>query len=499
MNLSQARFRALIFALLLVSLLGALDHTIIASSLATVTGELGGVEHMSWMIVSYTLAVTIAMPVFGRLGDLYGRRGLFLGSLLLFLAASVLCGFTQDMIQLAGARVLQGIGGAGVQILSQTIVADVVAPRQRAKYQGIIGAAFPIAIVVGPLAGGVITDTIGWRWIFWINAPLGLLALLLAFRAIPSSRRHDRGGTFDVPGAVLLGIATTGLVLAVTWGGSILDWLSPQMIAIVAVTVLTGLAFLFVERRSKHPLVPLGIFRRRVVLIATILSLVVGVGLFSVVSYLPAFVQMMYRTSATVAGLVPLATVLGMLVTSLASGFLVSRTGKYRAFPILGTAAGAVGLIAMAFINSDVPLWVPAALMAVVGLGTGGFMQLVIVIVQGDTDPRSLGAVTSAVHLVRQIGSTVATALVGGVFAARLVEGLPARVDSGSLTPAVLQSLPAATQLDVAAAYSSAMAPVFLGLGAVYAVGFVAALLLPHTELSDRLEPDPAESNAIAI
>jgi MFS family permease len=208
---------------------------------------------------------------------------------------------------------------------------------------------------------------------------------------------------------------------------------------------------------------------------------------------------MMYRTSATVAGLVPLASVLGMLVTSLLTGFAVSRTGRYRPFPIFGTAAGAAGLIAMATTTSDAPLWVPAALMAVVGLGTGAFMQLVVVIVQGATDPSAVGSVTSTVHLVRQIGSTVATALVGGVFAARLVAGLPPEVDAASLTPAVLQSLPDPTQAEVAMAYNEAMAPIFLALGLVYVLGFVASLLLPHRELSDRLEPGTADSTALAI
>ncbi|BDZ44468.1 MFS transporter [Naasia aerilata] len=499
MILSPARLRALLTALLLVSLLGALDHTIVASSLATVAGELGGLEQMSWMIVAYTLASTVAMPVFGRLGDLYGRRGLFLTSLAVFLVGSVLCGFTQDMTQLAGARVFQGIGGAGVQLLSQTIIADVVAPRQRAKYQGIIGAAFPIAIVIGPLAGGLITDSVGWRWIFWVNAPLGLLALLLAVRNIPKTGRSAAAGTFDVPGAVLLGIATTGLVLAVTWGGSLLSWTSPALLAIVAVTVLSSIAFFVVEARAEHPLVPLGIFRSRVVVIATILASVVGIGLFSVVSYLPAYIQMMYRTTATVAGLVPVASVLGMLVTSLLSGFVVARSGRYRIFPILGTAAGAAGLAGMSLITDHVPLWLPMGLMAVVGLGTGAFMQLVVVIVQGVTDQSALGAVTSAVNVVRQIGSTVATAVVGGVFALRLVEGLPGTVDARTLTPNLLHTLPSATQAQVADAYSSAMSPIFLALAAVYAVGFVAALLLPHTELSNELQHTPAESEALSI
>ncbi len=488
--------RALVFALTLVSLLGALDHTIIASSLATITGELGGVHLLTWVIVGYTLAVTVAMPVFGRLGDLFGRRGLFLGSVALFIAASVLCGFTDDMVQLTGARVLQGVGGAGVQILSQAVLADVVAPRQRAKYQAVIGAAFPMAVLIGPLAGGLITDSVGWRWVFWMNAPLGLVAFWLAARSVPKSIRTPGRGTFDVPGAVLLGIATTGLVTTVTLGGGSLAWASPQIAWMAGVTVVAAVGFFIVELRSEHPLVPLSIFRSRVVVIATTLGTVVGVGLLSVVPYFPTYIQMIYRTSATIAGLVSLASVLGMLLASLLTGFAVSRTGRYRAFPIFGTAAGALGLFGMAF-ASEAPLWVAAALMAIVGLGSGSFMQLLVVIVQGATDPAAVGAVTSTVHLVRQVFATVATAVVGGLFASRLVDGFPPSVHLESLSPAVLQRLPAGTQAEIAAAYGSAMAPIFLGLSVVYVVGFLAALLQPHAVLSERLPPVMSESSAV--
>jgi EmrB/QacA subfamily drug resistance transporter len=484
-NLSPSRLRALLIALTLVSLLSALDHTIIASSLATVTGELGGVQYLTLVIVGYTLAVTIAMPVFGRLGDIYGRRGLFLGSVSLFIIASLLCGFSNDMAQLTGARVLQGIGGAGVQILSQTVLADAVALRQRAKYQAIVGASFPIAILLGPLAGGLLTDTVGWRWIFWMNAPLGLIALLLAARSVPRSVRTPGRGTFDVPGAMLLGIATASLVSVVTLGGGILAWDSPQIIILGGVAMLATVGFFIVELRSEHPLIPITIFRRRVVVVAITLGTVVGVGLLSVVSYLPTYIQMVYRTSATVAGLVPLASVSGMLVASLISGFVVSRTGRYRAFPIFGTAAGAVGLFGTAF-TSEAPLWVVAALMTLVGFGSGSFMQLLVVIVQAVTDPAAVGAVTSTVHLVRQIFSTVASAVVGGLFASRLVAGVPSGVPLETLTPSALQRLSPQTQVEVAAAYGSAMAPIFIGLSFVFALGFIAALMLPHHELTDQ-------------
>lgn len=494
LNQTPTHFRPLFVALVLVSLLGALDQTIVASSLATVAGELGGVEHMAWAIVSYTLAGTIAIPIYGQLGDLRGRRGLFLSALVLFLVGSVLCGFAQDMAQLTLARVVQGFGGAGVGLLSQTIVADVTAPRDRAKYQGMLGSVFGIAVLAGPLAGGLLTDTVGWRWIFWINVPLGLLALALALRTVP----HSSGiaGRFDVPGAALLAIGSTGLVLLATWGGTVYPWTSPLILAIVAVTLVATAAFFIVELRAAHPLVPLHIFSNRTVVLGTILSAVVGVGLFSAVSYIPGYVQMIYNTTATVAGSLPIAMVVGMMITSNAVGFLVSRTGRYRGLPIVGTAASAVGLFWLAALGPDDPLWLRAALTALIGLGTGAFMQVVVAVVQNAASESIVGAVTSTVNLVRQVGSTVATAVVGGAFAGRLVAGLPSSVDAATLTPAVLAGQSAALQHRVAEAYVTAMSPVFVGLGVVYVVGFAAALLLPQLELSDRL---PVEASGAAL
>ncbi|WP_173921644.1 MFS transporter [Agromyces sp. Marseille-P2726] len=486
MSLSPLRLRLLVASLLTVSFLGALDHTVVSTSLATVAGELGALEHMSWVVVGYTLASTVLLPVLGKLGDVVGPRLVFLTSLVVFLAASAACGFAQDMTQLVIARVAQGMSSAGLQLMSQTIVAHVTTPRQRPRYLSIIGAAFPIAILVGPVLGGLITDYWGWPWVFWINLPLGLAAFALAVFAIP----HVEGATrrrFDVAGSISFTIAFVALVLAVTWIGDP----AVRLQAVVAFTIaaLTFAAFFLIELRAAEPIVPLRLFADRTIAAGIALSAIIGIGLFSVTAYLPTYFQMAYRTSATVSGLVPIATVFGMLVSNLLTGWLASRTGHYRVFPIVGTVLGATGLFVMALLPIASPLWVPMAVMFVVGLGTGSFMSLVIAVVQ-DAAPRTeTGTVTATTNLVRQMGSTVATAIVGGVIGVGVAARLPSTFDASALTPQLVHGSSAAVQAEIAQIYGDVMAPVFFALAVTYAIGIIAAVALPPGRLSDEHEP----------
>lgn len=495
MPLSPLRLRLLVASLITVSFLGALDHTVVATSLATIAGELGAVQQMSWVIVSYTLASTVLLPVLGKLADLTGARLIFLASLVLFLIASTLCGFAQDITQLTLARIAQGIGAAGLQLMPQTIIGEVTTPRERPRILSIIGAAFPLAILVGPLAGGAITDAWGWRWVFWINIPVGLVALGLAIVAVPhipgrSSRR------FDVAGAITLGIAVTALVLA-AGAASAGDGLGVPVLAASAVALVGAAAFVAIELRVSEPLVPLRHFADRTILLCIVLSTVIGVGLFSVVSYVPTYIQMTYRTTATVSGLVPIATVFGMLVSTLVTGWLASRSGRYRIFPVIGTAAAAVGLVVMAFLPTGLPLWVPMLAMGLVGIGTGAFMNIIVAVAQSSAPRRDTGSVTATMSLVRQIGSTTATAIVGGLIGAGVAAGLPATLDAATLTPRAVRAASAVAQTQVADLYSSVMAPIFIGLAIAYTVGIAAALLLPDGRLSDELEdPDRLAAEA---
>ncbi|MFJ4159737.1 MDR family MFS transporter [Microbacterium testaceum] len=490
MTLSPTRLRVLVAALLAVSFLGALDHTIVSTSLATIAGDLGALEHMSWIMVGYTLAATAMLPVLGKLGDVVGPRRVFLASLVTFLAASLVCGFAPDLGWLVAARVLQGLGSAGLQLMSQTIIARVTTPRQRPRYMAIIGAAFPVAIVVGPVVGGLITDFWGWSWVFWINLPVGVIALAFAMVAVPRlpGGAHPR---FDIPGAVVITLTLLALVLAVTWAG---DNALRSAAIVCAVAVLIGIpALIMIERRAAEPILPPRILRHRTILVCLGLSLVVGAGLFAIVAYVPTYIQMAYRTTATISGLVPIATVLGMLVSSLLTGWLVSRSGRYRAYPVIGTALGAAGLAAMAGLPVGAPLWVPMIVMALVGIGTGSFTNLIFAVVQSAAARSDLGAVTATTNLVRQIGSTVGTAVVGGIVGFGVASGLPAGLDAATLTPALARSADPGVQSEIAVVYHDVFAPVFLGLSAVYACGVVIALLLPPGRLSDET-PAPTAS-----
>ena len=485
MHLSAWRLRLLLVSLLTVSFLGALDHTVVATSLATIAGDLGAVEHMSWVIVSYTLASTIVLPIIGKVADLSGARMVFIASMAVFLVASLFCGLAQDITQLALARVAQGIGSAGLMLMLQTILGEVTTPRERPKVMSWIGVAFPIAILVGPLAGGLITDAGGWRWVFWINLPVGILALALAVIAVPHINGRA-GRRFDIAGALVLGVTVTAIVVIAGWVSSTGFEAGLPLVAVAAVAVLGLIAFIAIELRVSEPLVPLRHFADRTVLVCIILSTVIGVGLFSVVAYVPTYIQMAYRTSATVSGLVPIATVFGMLLSSLFTGWLASRSGRYRIFPVVGTAIAAVGLLVMSQLPADLPLWVPAIAMGLVGIGTGSFMNIIVAVAQSAASRSDTGSITATLSLVRQVGSTAATAIVGGVIGAGVTLGLPAALDAATLTPAAVHSASTAVQSDVAALYSSVMAPIFLALAVTYALGFVVALLLPNGRLSDE-------------
>lgn len=482
MPLSPTRLRLLVASLLTVSFLGALDHTVVSTSLATIAGDLGALEQMGWVVVSYTLASTVLLPVLGKLGDIVGPRSVFLTSLALFLISSLSCGFAPNMGLLIAARVFQGMSSAGLQLMSQTIIAQVTSHRARPKYMAIIGAAFPIAILIGPLLGGLIADNWGWQWVFWVNLPVGVAALALALIAIPSIPRTS-APRFDVLGSLSFTLALVALVLGVTWVSDP-EQLTPALSAF-GIALASFALFFWAEVRAENPVVPLHLFRNRTVAAGTALSAIIGVGLFSITAYLPTYVQMAYGTSATISGLVPIATVMGMLVSNLLTGFLASRSGRYRVYPIIGTALGAVGLLIMSALPVGLPLWVPMVVMFGVGLGTGSFMSLIVTVVQSAAPKGATGAVTASVNIVRQVGSTVTTAIIGGVIGAGVAALLPLGFDAAGLTPQLVHSSEPAFQATIAQIYRDVFAPIFIGLSSAYAVGFVAALLLPPGRLSN--------------
>jgi EmrB/QacA subfamily drug resistance transporter len=474
-------------ALLIIVLLGALDHTIVATALPTVVGELDGASHMAWIITAYTLAITIGMPVYGRLGDRFGRPLMMMVALVVFLGASVLCGFAQDMVQLSLYRAVQGLGGAGLAVLPAAIIADLVPPRQRPKYLGPLGSVFGIATIVSPLVGGTITDTIGWRWVFWINLPVGLLALAMAFSLRRLRTARGTGG-IDWPGALLMIIFTCSLVVLVSLSTEP-GVHAGQLLVLGAGTAVSGVAFVLVEVRSKHALIPVAMFRRWPVVNAAGLGLVIGAGLFSVVAYLPSYVQMVYSTSASVAGLILLPLVLGMMASSNLSGFLVTRTGRYKIFPLAGCALAAAVVVCLRFLQPETPLPVVGILLAVLGIAVGSFMQLTVVAAQNAMPQSVVGGVTASLGYLRELGVTVGTAVFGGLFATQLAQAAAANrlnLPASTITdPAAVSGLPAELQAGVAEIYSGAFLPIFALLACIFGVGVLLSILMPEQRLSE--------------
>jgi MFS family permease len=478
-----SRPRSVMTGLILLSFLGALDHTIVASALPTLAGQFGAVEHMSWIIVGFTLASTVALPVFGRAADVYGARAMLVLAAAIFIAGSVWCGFSADITQMTLARTLQGIGAAGMMLLPHTIIGLVAAPRDRAQMMSFVGATFPVAIVVGPLLGGILTDTVGWQWIFWIYVPVGLVSIVLAYIGIP--RLPGRvGARFDLLGCILTAVVTVGLTMAATWGAGEEGWLGLSTLIAIAVSVTAGVALVGVERRAIAPVLPIGLLRSPAVSGATALSIIVGVGLFAVVAYLPTYVQMAYRVSATTAGTVPLSMVFGMLAGTLISGPVVSRTGRYRWAILTGAALGAGGLITLAFVPTSLGLLLPTVILGLVGLGTGLYMQLVVVIAQSDVARGDIGAVTTLVTLSRQIASTIATALIGSWIGTFVAGRLGPNITTENLSPASLAADEAMAAV-VSRLYVDALMPIFLILAGVIACAILTAAFIPSRALDE--------------
>lgn len=475
-------------ALLIIVLLGALDHTIVATALPTVVGELDGAHHMAWVITAYALAMAVAMPIYGRLGDRFGRPVLLMVSLVIFLVASVLCGFAQDMFQLSVYRGIQGLGGAGMAVLPSAVIADLVPPRQRPKYLGPLGSVFGIATIISPLVGGAITDTVGWRWIFWINLPVGIIAVVMAFSLRKLHAARGTGGV-DWPGIISIAPFTVALVGAVTL--SIEPGVQPEVVlgASLAAAVL-GVLFVVLEIRSRNPLIPLRMFRSWPVLNAAGLGLVIGAGLFSVVAYLPSYVQMAYSVSATSAGLILLPLVLGMMLSSNLSGWIVTRTGRYKVFPLAGSVLATAAAVGLSYAGPGTPIALMAGMVGLLGVAVGSFMQITVVAAQNAVPHSVVGGVTASLGYLRELGVTVGTAVLGGIFASTLARASAANdlgLSQSTVTdPHAVQQLAAPLQAGVAEIYAEAFLPIFTVLACIFGVGVLLSIFMPEQRLSSE-------------
>src|SRR3954447_21744386 len=479
-----------IFAgLLLVMLLAALDQTIVATALPTIVAEFGGLEHLSWVTSGYLLAVTAVTPVYGKLGDLYGRKRVLQSAVVLFLAGSALCGAAQSMDMLIAFRFVQGLGGGGLIVLIQSVVGDIVPPRERGKYQGLFGAVFGFASVTGPLLGGFIVEHVSWRWIFYVNLPLGALALVVLSVTLPSTRGRTRPA-IDYLGATLLAAGLSAIVLVTSLGGNTWAWGSPQVIGTAALGIFLLVVFVWVERRVDEPVLPLSLFRNRVFATAGGASLIVGFALFGAITFLPLFFQTVHGASPTESGLRLLPMMAGLLLTSIGSGQVISRVGRYKPFPVAGTALIVVAFLLLSGMDAGTSTLGSGLRLLVLGLGLGLTMQVLVLAVQNAVDYRQLGVATSGATLFRFMGGALGTAAFGAIFSNRLTHELAGAVSGataqqGRLSPTQINALAANVRVTYEHAFTNALGTVFAVAAGVAVIGFVLTLLMPEKPLRE--------------
>ncbi|WP_405993621.1 DHA2 family efflux MFS transporter permease subunit [Streptomyces sp. NBC_00986] len=494
-------------ALLLGLLLAALDQTIVSTALPTIVSDLGGLEHLSWVVTAYLLASTAATPLWGKLGDQYGRKRLFQIAIVIFLIGSALCGAAQNMPQLIGFRALQGLGGGGLIVLSMAIVGDVVSPRERGRYQGLFGAVFGATSVLGPLLGGLFTEHLSWRWVFYINLPVGVVALAVIATALHIPRKSTRH-VIDYLGTFLIAAVATCLVLVASLGGTTWGWGSPQIIGLAVLGVVLIVAFVAVERRAAEPVLPLKLFRVRTFTLAAVISFIVGFAMFGAMTYLPTFLQVVQGITPTMSGVHMLPMVFGMLISSTASGQIVSRTGRWKVFPIAGTGITALGLLLLHRLDEGSSTAEMSVYFFVFGLGLGLVMQVLVLIVQNAVSYEDLGVATSGATFFRSIGASFGVAIFGTIFASRLGDKLTDALRGTSLPPGVtpnglesdprgISQLPSAVRPEALHAYASSITDVFLYAAPVALVGFVLAWFLKEDKLRGSVTaPDVTETLA---
>ncbi|MFJ1673800.1 MFS transporter [Streptomyces sp. NPDC088251] len=494
-------------ALLLGMLLAALDQTIVSTALPTIVSDLGGLEHLSWVVTAYLLASTAATPLWGKLGDQYGRKKLFQSAIVIFLIGSALCGIAQNMPQLIGFRALQGLGGGGLMVLSMAIVGDLVAPRERGKYQGLFGAVFGAASVLGPLLGGLFTEHLSWRWVFYVNLPVGVVALLVIAAAlhIPVHRTKH---TIDYLGTFLIASVATCLVLVASLGGTTWAWGSAQSIGLAVLSVLLLIAFVRVERRADEPVIPLELFRTRTFTLVAVISFVVGFAMFGAMTYLPTFLQVVHHITPTLSGVHMLPMVVGLLLTSTLSGQIVSRTGRWKVFPIAGTGVTTIGLLLLHRLTETSSTAKMSIYFFVFGAGLGLVMQVLVLVVQNAVTYEDLGVATSGATFFRSIGASFGVAVFGTIFTNRLTDKLTAALTGRTLPPRVsaqglaadpraIGQLPPALRSPVLHAYSTSITDVFLYAAPVVLVAFAFAWFLKEDRLRGSVTaPEPTETLA---
>ncbi|HLT95152.1 MAG TPA: MDR family MFS transporter [Acidimicrobiia bacterium] len=492
-GMSRREILLVFVALMLGMFLASLDQTIIATALPTIVGELGGLEHLSWVVTAYLLTSTASSPLYGKLSDLYGRKIMFQIAIVVFLLGSILSGLSTSMFQLIAFRAVQGAGAGGLIVMALTIIGDILSPRERGQYQGYMGSVFAVSSVGGPLIGGFFVDNLDWRWVFYINLPIGILALIATarFLHLPVNRERKK---VDYLGAVLLVSGVSAALLVTVWGGAEYAWDSPLIIGLSVAAALLLTLFVLQERRAAEPILPLRLFRERVFTITSIAGFIIGVTMFGGIIFLPLFLQVVIGVSATDSGLLLVPLMAGMLTTSIVSGRRISRHGRYKRYPIAGMVVATIGLLLLSSMNPDTPLVVASAYMLTLGAGLGLVMQVLVIAVQNAVPLSDLGSATSASTFFRSLGGSFGTALFGAILSARLGSEIARRlpdvgnavpIDQLTGSPEVLAQLPTTIRIPVIESFSIAITDVFTAAIPFAIVAFFLVLALPELPLRD--------------
>ncbi|MFQ6398643.1 DHA2 family efflux MFS transporter permease subunit [Nocardia sp. KC 131] len=491
--LSRARTNIVFGTIALGMLMAALDQTIVSTALPTIVADLGGAGHMAWVVTSYLLAEAVATALAGKLGDLFGRKLVFQLSAVIFIIGSMIAGLSNGMLLLIIARAIQGIGAGGLMVTAMALIADIIPLRERGKYQGALGAVFGVTTVIGPTLGGLFTDHASWRWCFYVNVPVAIIMIVLAARNIPHVRAAIKP-IIDYAGIGLVALGVSSLILGLEWGGTEYPWGSRQIIGLFVAAVILLAAFVAVELRAKEPMLPMGLFRSRVFTVCSILSFIVGFAMLGSMTYLPAYLQYVNGVSATMSGVRTLPLVAGLLVTSILSGQVVGKTGRYRYFPIVGTGVMAVGLYLMSTMGRDTSIWQESLYMLILGLGIGLAMQVLTIVVQNTVPYAQLGTATSGVTFFRTLGSAFGTAIFGTLYTNQITPNLTAALTEVKVVPPEvaanpqqLRALPAEVAAPIIDAYATSIDNVFLWVVPVALVGFLVAWFLKEVPLRDSV------------
>ncbi|MEU3186377.1 MDR family MFS transporter [Streptomyces sp. NPDC006923] len=502
----QARsVRVVLLALMIAMLLAMLDNMIVGTAMPTIVGELGGLEHLSWVVTAYTLATAASTPIWGKLGDIYGRKGVFLASIVIFLIGSALSGMAQDMGQLIGFRAVQGLGAGGLMVGVMAIIGDLIPPRERGKYQGMMAGVMALAMIGGPLVGGTITDHLGWRWSFYINLPLGAVALAMITIVLHLPAKDRSQVKVDYLGAALLTVGITSIVLVTTWGGTEYAWSSARIMELIAIGVVALVGFIYVQTKAAEPIMPLHIFKNRNFTLMSVIGFLTGFVMFGAVLFLPLYQQSVQGASATNSGLLLLPMLLSMMVVSLIAGRVTTNSGKYKIFPIIGGGLMVVGLFLLAQMDTGTSRLTSGIYMAVLGAGMGFLMQITMLVAQNSVEMRDMGVASSSTTLFRTLGSSFGVAIMGALFTSRVQDemsalgrGGAATQQSAQLDAASLAKLPDVVREAYQHAVSSGTHAAFTLGAAVAVIGFVAAFFVKEVPLRGAGPQKAADAALVA-